>query len=70
MAKNKKAILYFLVFIGFTGLYGAFIAFVNHMFRYYGVDKAYVMPLLIFSTIYVYLKAWQWLCRKLDEQVN
>ncbi len=47
-------------------IYGAIIALINNLFRNYGIEQAYVRPLLIFSTIYVYWKAWQWLCRKLD----
>ena len=66
LSKKGKALLNFLVFIGFTAVYGAVIALVNNRLRAYGIDKAYVMPLLIASTIYVYWKAWQWLCRKLD----
>lgn len=66
LTKKGKAILNFLVFICFTAVYGAVIALINNLFRTYGIEKAYIMPLLIFSTIYVYWKTWKWLCRKLD----
>lgn len=66
LSKKGKALLNLVVFICFTAVYGAAIALLNKLFRTYGFEKAYVMPLLIASTIYVYWKAWQWLCLKLD----
>lgn len=66
ISKKGKALLNFLIFICFTAVYGAIIALINNAFRRNGIDNSYIMPLLIASTIYVYWKAWQWLCRKLD----
>lgn len=66
-SKTGKALLNLVIFIGFTAVYGAIIALINNMFRSYGIEKAYILPLLISSTIYVYYKAWKWLCRKLDK---
>lgn len=66
ISKKGKALLDFIIFICFTAFYGAIIVLINNLFRTNGIDKAYIMPLLIASTIYVYWKAWQWLCRKLD----
>lgn len=64
--KKSKALLYFIIFLCFTAVYGAIIALINKALRANGVDKSYTMPLLIASTIYVYWKARQWFCRKLD----
>ncbi len=66
ISKKGKALLNFIIFICFTAVYGAIIALINNWFRTHGIEKAYITPLLIFSTVFVYLKAWQWLCRKLD----
>ncbi len=67
LSKKGKALLNIVIFICFTSLYGAIIALINNLFRTNGIDKAYIMPLLIFSMVYVYWKAWQWLCQKLDK---
>lgn len=67
LSKKGRSFLYFIIFICFTAIYGAIIALINNLFRTNGIDKAYIMPLLIASTIYVYWKAWQCLCRKLDK---
>ncbi|WP_290460557.1 hypothetical protein [Bacteroides caecimuris] len=65
-SKKGKAVLNLIIFSCFTVVYGAIVALINNLFRINGIDKAYIMPLLIASTIYVYWKSWQWLCRKLD----
>lgn len=67
ISKKGEALLSFIIFICFTAVYGAIIALINNLFRANGIDKAYTLPLLIFSTVYVYWKAWKWLCRKLDK---
>ncbi len=66
LSKKGKALLDFVIFICFTAIYGAFIALINNLLRAHGIERTYAMPLLIASTVYVYWKAWQWLCRKLD----
>lgn len=66
LSKKSKAFLNLMIFICFTAVYGAIIALINSFFRSHGIEKAHIMPLIIFSTVYVYWKAWQWLCRKLD----
>lgn len=66
ISKKGKVLINFIIFICFTALYGAIVALINNLLRTHGVEKAYIMPLLIASTVYVYWKAWQWLCRKLD----
>lgn len=68
ISKKGKALLNFVIFICFTAVYGAIIALINNALRANGIDKSYTTPLLIASTIYVYWKAWQWLCRKLEMQ--
>ena len=67
LSKKGRGFLNLIIFICFTAVYGAVIALVNNLFRTLGVEKTYTLPLLIFSLVYVYWKAWQWLCRKLDE---
>lgn len=67
LSKNRKSILYLIIFVCFTALYGAIVAIINNLLRTHGIEKGYSIPLLIFSTVYVYWKAWQLLCRKLDK---
>lgn len=67
LSKKGRGFLYLIIYICFTVAYGAIIALINNLFRTNGIDKAYIMPLLIVLTIYVYWKAWKYLCSKFDK---
>lgn len=55
--------IYFLIFIGvFSGI----IALINQLLRKNGLDSPYTTIILAAITIFVYYKAWRWICRKLD----
>ena len=64
--RRNKVLLYFVVFVLCTGVYGALIAFANQLLRKNGIDSPYTTTILIASTIYVYYMLWKWLCRKID----
>lgn len=64
----KRSVGGFVLFLVGVGLYGALVAFANGLLRRYGHDSELTYSLLVGSVIYVYYKAWRWLCRWLDRE--
>lgn len=65
--KSKlKAIIYFLEFLLFVGLFGGVISFINHLLRKNGLASTYTTAILAAILLFVYYKAWRWMCRKLN----
>ena len=63
---KSKAVIYFLEFLLFVGAFGGIIALINMLLRKYGLESPYTKAFLIAVVIFVYYKAWKWMCRKLD----
>lgn len=63
----RKCIKVFLLFLIAVAVYGGIVASVNHWYRSVAEhpSKSFTV-ILIGCTVYVYYRAWLWLCRKLD----
>lgn len=63
---TKKSIKVFLLFLVAVAVYGGLVALANHWYRSSGHTSRSFTVILIGCTVYVYYRAWRWLCRKLD----
>lgn len=63
---KSRAIVYFLGFLIFVGVFSGIIALIHQLLRKNGVDSPQITAILAAVTIFVYYKSWRWMCRKLD----
>lgn len=63
---KSRAIVYFLGFLIFVGVFSGIIAIIHQLLRKNGVDSPHITAILAAVTIFVYYKSWRWMCRKLD----
>lgn len=63
---KRKAVVCFIEFLLFVGLFGGVVGFINHLLRKNGLASACTQIFLVAITIFVYYKAWKWMCCSLD----
>lgn len=63
---HRNIIISFIGFLIFISVFGGIIALIHRLLRDNSIDSPYTIVILIAITIFIYYKAWKWICRKID----